>query len=258
MNEQIVKVKTKPLIKTFKIFQELPELVHGFSTRVGGLSQPPFDSLNLGLSTPDDTDVVKKNRHLFFESMGISETMVAIPQQVHSSHVKIAEQPGVYSQCDALISAQPNLFLTVQTADCFPVFIFDVYQKVVAIVHSGWRGTAQNIVGKTIRLMQDKFASRPQNMLVAIGPGVQQSCYQVDEQTAQHFEQKFLLPDVPGHFKLDILANIIEQIQKEGVLLNNLEWETTCTHCAADLYYSYRRDGKQSGRMMGLIGLKKQ
>lgn len=249
------KLQPGPVIKTFQIFNGFRELLHGFSTRRGGFSKPPFHALNLGLSTPDDPETVKKNRDLFFNALKLPKKNLVFPQQTHSANVQIVNQPGIVLDCDALITNQTNLFLTVQTADCFPVFIFDPIKKVVALVHSGWRGTAQNIVGRTIQKMEETFGCKTEHLLVAIGPGVQQSCYQVDDKTARHFEQRFLQPDGPGHFKLDVQGKIIAQLKECKVPENQIEWDKQCTHCAVDDYYSYRRDGLNSGRMMGIIGI---
>ncbi len=248
-------MSVQPIFRQFSIFSNFPELVQAFSTRVGGFSQPPFDSLNLGLSTADDVHTVRRNRTLFFKALGLSAEQMVFPQQVHSANVQVVRQPGVIAECDALITAEKNLFLTVQTADCFPVFLYDPIKKVVALVHSGWRGTAQNIVGKTVLRMKNDFNCQAEDLRVGIGPGVQQMCYQVDQQTAKHFEPRFLKDDGPGHFRLDLQGAIIHQLQQSGVPLKHIEVENVCTHCAQETYFSYRRDGQNSGRMMGVIGI---
>ena len=239
------------MIKKFKIFSGY-DLIHGYSTRLGGVSAAPFDSLNLGKNTADNPHSVEKNRAIFFNALGIDKKRCVFPAQVHSAAIQTVNRPGIVKECDALITAEKNLFLTIQTADCFPVFLYDFQNKIAAIVHSGWRGTAQNIVGKTI----EKMSGNPAKMVAAVGPGVQQACYQVDEKTAAHFAEKYLLPDGAAHFKLDILAAIIDQITESGVARENIEADRDCTHCRADLYYSYRRDGENSGRMMGVIGIR--
>ncbi len=244
-------------IRRFEIFRPFKHyLVHGFSTRKGGVSKPPYHSLNLGLHTGDTRHAVFENRKRYFTALGISEQRVVFPEQVHSDSIVFAKEPGIIPHCDALITDQAGLYLSIQTADCFPVFIFDPVHRAVGIVHSGWRGTAQNIVGKTIERFKEHFGSAPNDLFIAIGPGVQQSCYQVDTATAQHFHAKFLLADGKDHFKLDVQGAILEQILSEDVPSRNIEIDKTCTHCREDLYYSYRRDGKRSGRMMGIIGLR--
>jgi len=187
--------------------------------------------------------------------MKIDSNRLAIPQQTHSANVKIVDKPGLFKNTDALISITQGLILTIQTADCFPVFIYDPVVHWCAIIHSGWRGTAQNIVNKTISTAIDKFGVLPQNILVAVGPGIQQKNYQVDTSTAENFERDFLKEDGKNHFKLDIQKKIIDQLIKAGINKENIDYDTRCTFENEDLFYSYRRDGNNSGRMMGLIGL---
>ena len=241
---------------TFDIFKPFDNLIHAFSTRLGGVSAPPFAALNLGLHTPDERQNVQRNRQLFFRELGISRERIVFPRQVHSANVEPVTKPGIVKNCDGLITAQKNLFLSVQTADCFPVFIFDPQKEVVALVHSGWRGTAANICGKTIEAMNKRFDCNVENLIAAVGPGVQQSCYQVDKRTAAYFEDKYLIPDEIGHYKLDVQGCIVGQLKEAGIPIVQIEIDRTCTHCAEHIYYSYRRDGQNSGRMMGIIGIR--
>jgi len=185
--------------------------------------------------------------------MGYSE--IAIPRQTHSANVEIVHKPGIYKDRDALVTKVPGVILTIQTADCFPVFIYDPIKHVCAIVHSGWRGTVQNIVGNTIEKMISVFNCISENILIAIGPGIQQDNYQIDIKTAYNFEKDFLKDDGDNHFKLDIQGKIIDQIKKTGIKKHNIEFDTRCTFEEQDLFYSYRRDGSNSGRMMGVMGL---
>lgn len=242
--------------QTFSLFSKYPHLLQAFSTRRGGISKTPYDSLNLGLHSGDDREAVSQNRRLFFERLALPRNRLVFPEQVHSGNVRLVKSPAIVPACDALITSEKNLFLTIQTADCFPVFLFEPTAQAVGIVHSGWRGTAENIGGKTIALMENKLNCRVEQMLAAIGPGVQQSCYQVDLVTASHFSEKYLAPDGQGHFKLDVQSAVLDQLLDAGLRREKIAMDTTCTHCAADRYYSYRRDGKRSGRMMGVIGLR--
>ena len=239
-------------LKRFSIFNNKP-VVHANSTRVGGFSNPPFNSLNLGLHTTDDPTAVKKNRDLFFSKVAAQKNSLVFPQQIHSDTIRIVNDPGVIPETDALITGKKGLALTIQTADCFPVFIYEQKKNVCAIVHAGWRGTAKKIVLKTIKIIKVKFGGNPGDMFIGIGAGIQQKNYQVDDITANNFHRIFLLPDGDSHYKLDIQGAILQQIRECGVPDNQVEADPTCTFEAEELYYSYRRDGRNSGRMMGII-----
>jgi YfiH family protein len=196
------------------------------------------------------------NRSIFFQQLHISEKQAVFPEQVHSDDVEVVYTPGIVKKCDALITNTKNLFLTIQTADCFPIFLFEPLQQTAAVIHSGWRGTAKNIAGKTVEIMIKEFHCSPEKIYAGIGPGVLQECYQVDRAAADFFGKDSLKPDGPDHFKLDIQGVIIKQLLEAGISRNNLEIENTCTYCAEDLFYSHRRDVEQSGRMMGVIGIR--
>lgn len=207
------------------------------------------------MSTTDSKQAVLKNRDQFFSFLNIKPSQIAIPVQVHSDFIQIIDKAGLYKNTDALISGTPGVVLSIQTADCFPVFILDPRKNVCALIHSGWRGTAQNIVGKTIEIMFTKFNCQSSNLLVAIGAGIQQRNYQVNLNTAKNFENTFLIPDGKKHVKLDLQSKIIDQLKKTGIKENCIEKDDRCTFEYKELFYSYRRDGSQSGRMMSLIGV---
>ncbi len=239
---------------TFEIFKNYP-LIQAFSTRKGGFSNNYFASLNLGLSTNDIREDVLKNRNSFFSFLGIRNEQLALPVQVHSSNVAIINSPGRVDNCDSIITSKTKIVLTIQTADCFPVFIYDRLKNIIALIHSGWRGTSQNITGKTINLLKKSFDSTAENLLVAIGPGIQQKNYQVDKKTAPFFDKDFLQKDGQNHFRLDIRGAIFKQLKNQSIPLKNIEVAADCTFENEKLYYSYRRDGQNSGRMMGILGI---
>ncbi|KAA3614900.1 MAG: peptidoglycan editing factor PgeF [Calditrichaeota bacterium] len=239
----------------FSLFDNQP-IIHANSTRAGGMSEGTFSSLNLGLNTNDNLEKVKQNRTIFFNHFNLNQNNLVFPGQIHSDQVKIVDQPGIVSDCDALITSTPGLTLTIQTADCFPLFIYDPIKHICAIVHSGWRGSAKNIASKTILKMQENFNSKSKNLLIAIGAGIQQKNYQVDTATASNFSKKFLIADGENHYKLSVQDVILNQLLEMGVYEENIEADKTCTFEAIEKYYSFRRDGAKSGRMMGFIGLR--
>lgn len=239
----------------YKIFDGYP-LIQANSTRPGGVSPEPFASLNLGLNTGDDRENVQQNRAILQKTFNLNPQKIVYPSQIHSDVVKHAQNGGLIPACDAIITQTKNLVLTIQTADCFPLFIYDPKTHSCGIVHSGWRGTQAGIALKTVEKMMDCFECKPENLRVAIGAGIQQKNYQVDSKTASFFADKHLAEDGPGHFKLAVQNVIIDQLLEMGVLEANIEVDTTCTFERDDLYYSYRRDNNKSGRMMGFIVLK--
>lgn len=140
-----------PAVKA-ECFEQYRRIRFGMSTRIGGVSPWPL-GLNLSLSVGDDERNVHRNRMLFFGGLGIGLDDLAIPKQVHSTNVSVAESAGSYPECDALVTGKPGVFLCVSVADCVPVFLFDKERLIVAAIHAGWRGTANGIVSKTLSLI---------------------------------------------------------------------------------------------------------
>ncbi|MEJ2054272.1 MAG: polyphenol oxidase family protein [Calditrichaceae bacterium] len=201
----------------FGILKSCSSLVHAFSTRKGGFSQNSFKSLNLGLTTGDNPYIVQKNRNTFFKYLHIDPANIVYPGQIHSNNIHLAEEPGIAANCDALITGKPNLFLSIQTADCFPVFLYEPVKQVIAIIHSGWKGTAADIAGRTVQKMTDEFYIHPENLLAGIGPGVQKQNFQVDDPVFNQFDPRYFSVDGPGHYKMDLQQAIVDQLVHRGV-----------------------------------------
>jgi polyphenol oxidase len=243
-------------VLTFQKFFQSPNLLCVFSTRNGGVSSPPYQTMNLGLNTGDSKEDVISNRNRFFEYVGIKESQIAFTDQIHSTNVKMTIQSGIYKHTDAIITDRPNLFLAIQTADCFPIFAFHPRKKIVAAIHAGWRGAQRGIVDKTVSQIQTQFNLDLSELLVVIGPGLQKECFEVENDVYDLFDNKYVLRTGKENKRLlNLEAYLIDTLKKQGVPSQNIHSTGICTKCCADEYYSFRRDKNESGRMMGIIGL---
>ncbi len=250
-------MNSDPSLIRFSIFTPFPELVCAFSTRIGGVSESPYDGQNMGLKTGDDPDNVLRNRKSFFSKLGISEKEIAFSDQIHGTKIAAVFKPGVYESCDALITNEPNTFLAIQTADCFPLFFYEPQQKAVAAVHAGWRGAISGIVPATLDLLVEKYRIQTEQLRVAIGPGLQKECFEVGEVVFKQVDEKFLTkhPDRQKRY-FDLYGFLFDQLTEKNVLPDHIFDLNHCTKCLEQRYFSFRRDGKQSGRMIGLIGIR--
>ncbi len=239
-----------------KLFSQYPQIIFGISTRNGGVSAPPYE-LNLSISVGDDPENVRENRKRFFTSLNIDQSRLAFPVQVHSSHVQYAGRPGRFPHTDGLTTDNKDLYLIVTVADCLPVFMFDPVHSVIAGVHAGWKGSSQKITEKMIRFMIDRWQTDPANIIVYLGPSAGVCCYEVGEEVAGQFDAEFIRPKSNGKFHLDIPAVNRAQLVNAGVNEGNIEHRNECTICTPNRYHSYRRDGKKSGRMMGVMGIRR-
>jgi len=241
----------------FPIFENHPELFCIFSTRIGGFSQNEYSTMNMGLNSGDNIDIVKKNRKQLFKMLKIDNKKLAIPKQIHSASVKKVTEPGIYPDTDALFTNSQDVLLSVQTADCLPLFVYEPDQKVIAVIHAGWQVTLKGIVTRTLEVLINEYSIQVSNLKIAVGPGIQSSCFEVREDVYSKFPAEFLSKHEDSEKRyLDLQSFVKNQFVSRGVLEKNIYIDSTCTHCDDDRYYSYRRDKNHSGRMMGIISLK--
>lgn len=230
-----------------------PGVVAAFSTRVGGVSPAPL-GMNLSFRVGDDPASVRKNREIFFGSLGIPEENLAIPGQIHGTTVRRVDAPGDYPGTDALVSGTPGLFLCVTVADCVPLLLFDPSHIAFAAIHAGWRGTSSGIAGLAVERMHAEFGSVPGRILAAIGPSASVCCYKVGEDVASQFPPANVRRE-SGESFVDLKGANRGQLLTAGLKPGNIEQSPHCTISDSALFHSHRRDGTRSGRMMGVIGL---
>jgi YfiH family protein len=236
---------------------------HAFSTRRGGVSEGPFRSLNLGRGKGEDPENVQENRKRFFEAAGLpADKMVAV-RQVHGAEVvDAADIPkDVRLNADGLITNQPEVVLTVQTADCVPVLLVDPKHRAVAAVHAGRAGTASGIVDVAVERMRESYGCDPQDIIAALGPGISGNCYEVADECLVPFRarypdwREFCTPLSEEQWLLDIPEAIRRQLMVVGVSEERIGKFSFCTFSESGRFFSYRRDGAPTGRLMAAVGI---
>ena len=275
---------------------QLPWLVHGFSTRLGGFSRLyGKNALNLGLTKDDSEAAVKLNRAAFLATLGVRDEpgtgsdpwpLVTL-RQVHSDIIRFVDSPAESQHAgDGLITATPGLGLAIQTADCLPVILVDPKRRAVGVFHAGWRGTLKRIVEKGVGEMRRCFGSRARDLKAAIGPGIHGCCYEVGQEVREQFASQFayaaklfreieetdpvrekypmlfLTARAPGHSDLPkkIFLDLVEanrqQLLAVGLPAKGIAASPLCTYCRTDLLFSYRAEKGRTGRMMGVVGIR--
>lgn len=243
-----------------KIFQQFPELIAVESNRKGGVSKAPFSSLNLGLHTDDTPESVSQNRKLFFENLGIKTSRVTQSYQVHKDKILKVTRSKIYEGYDALITENSNTFLSVSVADCTPILIYDAKNQAVAAVHAGWKGTVLDITAKTIQRMRDEFKTHPRDCYVYAGTCIDENSFEVGEDVAAMFTYDVKRLDKSGRkpkFYVDLKKANVMQLLKCGVPENQIEVSPFSTVLNNDIYFSHRKEKGKTGRMIALIGVKK-
>jgi YfiH family protein len=249
-------------------------IVHAFSTRQGGVSRPPFATLNLGQSVGDDPGAVNANRRRFFGAFGLDLNQVVRARQVHGDGVlrvdaPLTERPG-FPHClvderadyDALITELPGLALVVSTADCLPILIHDPVHRAIAAVHAGWRGTAKGVAPRAIRAMWEAYGTNPSDCRAAIGPGIRRCCFEVDAAVIEKMAaalpewESHITANRPDHWLLDLAGVNRALLEGAGLFPDRIEDVGLCTSCRTDLFFSHRVEKGRTGRMMNFILLK--
>ncbi|MCE5251776.1 peptidoglycan editing factor PgeF [bacterium] len=231
------------------------KVVCGYTTRSGGVSSPPFDSLNLGFHTPDDHARVAENHRIVYRYAGADENEVAFMGQVHGSAVKIVDSGGVYPGTDGLITARRGLLLGVKVADCIPLLLYDPGHEVIGAIHCGWRPIVDGIARKAVALMSGHYKTDPAQIVAVMGPSAGPCCYEVGPDVACRLRPESVT-DRGGSLFADLRAELVSHLTDAGVAEHHIEIFNDCTICRDSLYYSFRRSGDQSGRMLGFIMLK--
>ena len=234
------------------IFQTIPGLVAGVSTRHGGLSKAPYTSLNLGVHTDDDTAVIEQNLSLFCADLGVSSADLARSYQVHGDKIWVTGRAGYQSGFDAMISVQPGVFAGVGIADCTPILLADPVTRVCAAIHAGWKGTVAQIVHKTASSMI-KGGSNPVDILAYIGPCISLENFEVGDEVAEQFEFKVKRGT---RWHVDLKATNAVQLQALGI--SQIEISDYCTVANNDAFYSHRKEQGITGRMLAVIGFQRR
>jgi polyphenol oxidase len=240
-----------------KIFSNFNLLRSGQSTRLGGVSKPPYDSMNLGSNTEDHLSNIEENKKIFSQSLGFDPSQVVRSKQVHGNEILVAEEAGFYEGYDAIITNKKNLLLAVSTADCSPILIYDAVTTSIAAIHAGWKGTKNKLVALTTQKMQNLFGSKTENLFVFIGPCISECSFEVDNDVAQYFHEPFCKYDAnTKKYFVDLKGHNKGQLLELGVPEQNIEVSEYDTFERTDLFFSHRKEKGVTGRMWSAIGIK--
>lgn len=251
-----------------RLLGSVPGVVHGITLRTGGVSKAPYTSLNMGLHVGDRPEHVIENRIRALRALGLSLDDAVCGEQVHGSKVQEVTQlqagagsrrfddavPGV----DALVTTTPGIPLLSLFADCIPILVADRNGRCVAVAHAGWRGTydgiSRNVIQHVIRKRID-----PDDLFVAIGPGIRRCCYEVSPDLAARFRERFGLTAVHkeqnGRVTLDLVEANVRLLTSAGIRPQHIEVASDCTACRTDRYFSHRAERGLTGRIAAVVAL---
>ena len=258
---------------TFPAFDELPGIIHGFSSRLGGVSEGFLSSMNLSFSRGAEPERVRENFRRIAESIGFSEKDLVFSMQTHTANVRRVgredcgrglERPVGYCDVDGLVTNEPGVVLATFYADCVPLFFVDPVHHCIGLSHSGWRGTVGKIGKATVETMAKEFGSKPGDLLAAVGPSICQECYEVSEEVIGLFRENFaeeLWPKLfyrknNGHYQLNLWEANRLIFQEAGILPQHITVTDICTACNPELLFSHRASGGKRGNLAGFLEIK--
>lgn len=239
---------------------------HGFSTRIGGVSPPPFDTMNLEFTQRDNEENIRENRRRFLDALELESLELRhVIRLVHGNKVitenEVSEDGNVV-EADGIVIQKPLFPIATTFADCVPIILADPVTKTVGVIHAGWRGTLASIASMAVDRMKEAFGADPKNILAGIGPGISKQNFEVGNEVILQFLQKYnnwkdLTVRLSNYdkWKLDILELNRRILVSRGVPGENIIIVDLCTYERDDLFFSYRRDGLKTGRMAAVIAI---
>lgn len=266
-------VEKEPPYLEYPLFQKTGIVTSAFSTRLGGVSEGYYSSLNLSFDRGDDPLKVLENFKRIGASMGVKVEDMVLSKQTHTTNVRVvtAEDKGKgvmqernYTDVDGMITNVPGICLVTSYADCVPLYFVDPVKKAIGLSHSGWRGTVGKIGKNTVQLMQENFGSKPEDLLAAVGPSVCMDCYEVSEDVIEQFKEAFekkyredlFYKKENGKYQLNLWKANELIFLESGILPEHMAITNVCTHCNSKILYSHRTMGNNRGNLCAFLALK--
>lgn len=271
-SKSIVRIQEKNGVYwlTYPRLEEEKEFLHGFSTRLGGVSKEHLYSMNLSFARGDREENVRENFQRIAHAVGFQAEKMVFTHQTHTTNVrKVTEEDWGkgfskerdYSDVDGLITNVPQTVLTTFYADCVPIYLVDPVKKAIGLCHSGWRGTVGRISQVTIARMQEEYDSDPKDILAAVGPSICQNCYEVSGDVIEQFQDSFhekywkelFYQKENGKYQLNLWKANEILLEGAGITKEHISVTDICTCCNPQLLYSHRASKGQRGNLAAFL-----
>ncbi len=260
-------------VLTFQMLSETGKVLHGFTTRMGGVSTGIFATLNLSFTRGDKEENVRENFHRISKAIGVPEERFVFAEQTHTTNVRVVTEEDAgkgilrdrdYTDVDGLVTDVPGLALFTFHADCTPLYFVDPVHGAIGLSHSGWRGTVGRMGQATLEKMKDAFGTKPEDVLAAVGPSICGDCYEVGDDVAGEFRKAFpeTYPEFikdekqEGKFQLDLWGANKRVLLDAGILPEHLSVTDICTCCNKDILFSHRATQGKRGNLGAFLMLK--
>lgn len=268
----ILKEKDGVVYLSYSALADIPWLVDGFSTRIGGVSDGIWSSMNLNFNSGDDPKRVVENFFRFGNAIGVKPEKMVYSHQTHTTNVRVVDEGNLgmgivrerdYQDIDGIVTNVPGVCLVTSYADCVPLYFVDPVHRAIGLSHSGWRGTVGNIAARTIERMNEAYGTKPGDLIVCIGPSICQDCYEVSEDVALQFEDAYAPPEQEqilkkkedGKYLLNLWNACRLNLLHAGVLEERIFMPDVCTCCNPDILFSHRASKGKRGGLCAFLGI---
>lgn len=268
-NDHVIEEKVKEGVPflSYPILENTGIVSHGFSTRLGGVSEGGYSSMNLSLSRGDSPEAVEENTKRIARAIGVEKEKMVYTQQTHTTNVAVVsgkDAGSTLKETDGLVTNSPGICLVTFYADCVPLYFVDPVRRAIGLSHSGWRGTVGKMAAATVEKMKECFGTRPEDIIAAVGPSICQDCYEVSEDVTSRFKETFREEDWKdlfykkenGKFQLDLWKANEINLQEAGVLPEHITVTNVCTCCNPKILFSHRVQGWNRGNLCAFLALK--
>lgn len=246
-------------------FEETSLVNHCFSTRIGGVTTGEAGTLNFGFSRKDTRENVLENFKIICKTIDVDFEKLVLTDQEHDTKVykvtKDDEGKGIIRQSDikcidAFVTNVPGIPIVTFHADCIPVFFLDAKNKAIGLAHSGWKGTYGNISKNVVEKMTEEYGTKPNDLICGIGPSILECHFEVDDDLADMFSQRYGEEYIKMYDKPHINLTAIVEKQLKDCGVEKIVQSDICTYCNNDVYYSYRGDNHKTGSLISIMALK--
>ena len=260
---------------SYQAFEQFPDIVHAFSTRLGGVSQGIYSSMNLSFTRGDEDAAVHENYRRLAEAVGFSAEDIVTSDQTHTANVRVITEedrgngitkPRPYTDVDGMVTNVPGLVLATFYADCVPLYFLDRKRRAIGLAHSGWRGTVNRMGQAVLSAMEKEYGTDPADVTACIGPSICQDCYEVGEEVIAEFAAAFREEHHPalfykkenGKYQLDLWEANRIVLREAGVPETGISVTDICTHCNPELLFSHRTAADRRGNLCAFLCLKEE
>lgn len=245
---------------------------HGFSTRMGGVSEGPYATMNFSFTRGDDPEAVRENYRRMAEALRVDMEKMVLTWQTHTTNVRVVSEEDLgkgiikerdYRDVDGLVTDMPDVTLVTFFADCVPLYFLDKKNRAIGLSHSGWRGTVKRMGEKTLETMAEAFGTRPEDVTACIGPSICMDCYEVGGEVIEEFAAEFpeavhdrlFYKKENGKYMLNLWEANRIVLTDAGIREENLSVTDICTHCNPELLFSHRRSPEKRGNLCAFLCL---